>query len=156
MTARCKWATGGAENRCVDLGNVHQENLLSYFSPYRTIRLLPLAARYLSYPVIFVRVRPGWILYGNVVDFSFIFSLYVSDLVNVTNKYGQEVSHQTHQRYEYKYEYRTSTCKFEVKYLVVRVYSYGYRSVVSLDFPILLFPCTFPLSPMFLKHIRYL
>ena len=29
----------------------------------------------------------GWILYGNMVDFPFIVSLYVSDLLNVTKKY---------------------------------------------------------------------
>ena len=29
-----------------------------------------------------------WILYGNMVDFSFIVSLYVSDLLNVTIKYS--------------------------------------------------------------------
>ena len=31
-----------------------------------------------------VRILYGWILYGNMVDFSFIVSLYVSDLPNVT------------------------------------------------------------------------
>ena len=38
-----------------------------------------------------------WILYGNVVDFSFLFSLYVSDLLNVTQKY-LTVTHTTRTR----------------------------------------------------------
>ena len=67
-----------------------------------------------------------WILYGNMVDFSFIVSLYVSDLPNVTIStcWGQCVTRgqspgllvsRTHSRpqavkYSYRtYEYRTQT-----------------------------------------------
>ena len=48
-----------------------------------------------------------WILYGNMVDFSFIVSLYVSDLPNVT------ISTVHYTGYEYcmsgRYEYSTSS-----------------------------------------------
>ena len=58
-----------------------------------------------------------WILYGNVVDFSFIVSLYVSDLPNVTKVPYESCSTSTHavlavgftqlnvnNKYEYEYE----------------------------------------------------